>query len=199
MTIQTIKGHTYELVAANAIGATYTRHQGSGAWGPAGTIEFTNGSFTYNTTSGADRILCNDKIVAFDFWANLGEMFRLYKAAFNRVPDEAGLSNNLALLDGGLTMNQMAAAFLVSTEGQSVYPPASTDSAYVTLLYLHVLARVPAQAEVQAWLDLRPTYANNAAWRAGALIGFSDSPENHANVDGSLLGGVVLTRSYFGV
>lgn len=197
MTQQLILGHWYEVIGANAAGATYVRHEASGSWGPAGTIEFANGSVTFNGNS-IDRLLCSDDIVAFDYYGNLGACYRLYQAAFKRTPDKAGLANNVALMDGGLTLVQMAAAFLASSEGQTNYG-GTADSAYVFALYINVLGRAPSNAEVQAWLDRRSLFGSNADWRTDTLWRFSESPENHNLVDATIRAGVLLTRSYFGV
>lgn len=194
MTIQAIKNHNYEVIAANAAGATYQRHLSAGAWGPAGTIEFANGGVTFNGNT-ADRILCNDMIVAFDYYGNLGKAYRLYKAAFNRAPDQDGLSANVAALDDGVSLTGLAAAFLGGAEGQADYPPATSNAAFITALYIHVLGRLPSTQEVNDWLAV----IANGATRSDVLVGFSESSENNNNVNPSMLGGVLMTRSYFGV
>lgn len=194
MTKVLVKGHWYETVDAPAAGATYSRSQVDG------TITFDNGAVHF-ANNDVDRLLCTDAIIAFDYYGNLGEMYRLYQAAFNRVPDQAGLSNNVELMDIGLTVYQMADAFLVSAEGQATYPPGPNNDAfntiYLTLLYQHVLHRDPSFAELQAWLVYFHAPYNYT--RGQVLVGFSDSAENHSNVDSLMLGGIVLTKSYFGV
>ncbi|MDW7618685.1 MAG: hypothetical protein SCG84_02180, partial [Nitrosomonadaceae bacterium] len=52
-------------------------------------IKFADGTLGLDTVSGSS-----------------GVMYRLYKAAFDRVPDTPGLGHNIRLMDGGLTLAQ---------------------------------------------------------------------------------------------
>lgn len=193
MATQIIKNHTYEVINANAAGAVYSRAE------PSGIVNFQQpaGTTLYNNNV-VDRLLCNDDIVAFDYYGNLGAVYRLYRAAFARTPDKPGLASNVALFDDGTVPNlqAMAAAFLVSAEAIALYgnvsPSTTANAAFYTALYFNVLGRDPESGAVAAWVA---TGYN----RAQALIGFSESPENHAAVDPTVHAGVLLTRSYFGV
>lgn len=193
MSTTVIKGHTYEVISAAAAGAVYSRAE------PSGIVNFQQpvGTTLYNNNV-VDRLLCTDDIVAFDYYGNLGKVYRLYRAAFARTPDKDGLSNNVALLDDGTvpTLEAMSAAFLAGAEAQSIYgtdsPNTTASGAFIVALYINVLGRVPATAEINAWIALGMP-RKEVLWR------FSESAENMAAVDPTIKLGVLLTRSYFGV
>ncbi len=185
----TIRRHLYEVVPANAAEAIFSRHHD-------GTIHFKNKDVTFSGND-VDRLLCDDAIIAFDWDGNLGVVQRLYKAAFNRVPDQDGLSANVAAIDAGLTKVDLANAFLASPEGLAKYPPDASDADYVRQLYKNVLNRLPENVEVDDWLQ--PQKPASSTSRGEVLMGFSDSIENRKRFENFTLVGVLLTRSFFGV
>ena len=65
-------------------------------------------------------------------------------AAYTGNPDASGLGRNIDLVDGGMTMAQMLAAFVASAEFTSTYG-ALTNTQFLDQLYLNVLGR-PADA-----------------------------------------------------
>ena len=136
----------------------------------------------------------SDAVVAFDVSGTAGFAYRLYQAAFDRTPDQAGLSCNTHLLDAGLTNTQMSAAFVVSAEFQTKYGTNSTNAQFVTALYANVLDRAPDPTGYAAWT----AYLNSGQLsRADVLIGFSESPENHSVVDPKIVTGIALDPHYF--
>jgi hypothetical protein len=140
-----------------------------------------------------DRIKFSDALVAMDIDGTAGLAYRLYQAAFDRVPDKLGLSSNIYLLDTKLNYLEMSAAFVASPEFQAAYGPL-TNQQFVETLYYNVLHRTADASGLAAWVNALNT---NQADRASVLIGFSESPENHAAVDPSIALGIVLDPHFF--
>ena len=131
-------------------------------------ISFADGTLGLDTVSGSS-----------------GVMYRLYKAAFDRVPDTPGLGHNIPLMDGGLTLAQMSDAFVVSAEFTNTYG-ALSNAQFVNQLYANVFDRTP-DAPGLAWnLNL----LNTTLTRAAMLSGFSESAENQAAVIGQIQDGI---------
>lgn len=200
--IQLVKNHWYGVVAHAIAGCTWARNQVDNQFftGVAGTIQVKDaGGVVIGSGNNVDRVLFNDGIVAFDWYSNLGEVYRLYPAAFNRVPDQGGLSANVAILDDHTVPNiqAMANGFLATPEGQATYPPGTPNSVYIVALYHNCLKRDPSTDEVNAWLAVMgpPTNASKGL----VMVDFSDSPENQNTVNPAMYPGVVLTRSFFGI
>jgi hypothetical protein len=127
---------------------------------------------------------------------------RLYSAALDRVADVAGqtgweniYANNipaavkaqgvyaaLAQTNDGFGTS-IAGGFVQSAEFQHLYG-ALTETGYLTQLYLNVLDRTPATAEVNAWLGLMH---DQGFTRDMVLVGFAESPENIAKASGWLI------------
>lgn len=157
-----------------------------------------DGSLTFNATSiglGTDtfvdveRISFTNGTMAFDLDGNAGQTYRLYKAAFNRTPDDAGLSHNVGLMDGGLSIFDMASAFIDSQEFQNTYGVNVDNTAFVTLLYQNVLNRAPDQVGLDGWLA---ELSSGNQSRQQVLFGFSESGENKAAVLGAIDNGIWL-------
>jgi len=153
-----------------------------------------NGSFqivsggTASTFSNVERIQLTDGTIALDLTGNAGQTYRLYQAAFDRTPDDGGLSHNVNLMDGGLSIFDMAAAFIASQEFQNTYGPNISNTAFITLLYQNVLNRAPDDAGLAGWLDAM----NGGQSHAQVLFGFSESTENKANVASAIDDGIWL-------
>lgn len=127
--------------------------------------------------------------LAFDLDGNAGQTYRLYKAAFDRTPDDAGLSHNVALMDDGMSIYGMADAFIRSAEFIGTYGHAIDDTAFITLLYNNVLNRNPDTAGLAGWAD---RLASGTWDRNAVLFGFSESAENKANVAAEINDGIWL-------
>lgn len=123
-------------------------------------VDFSNGHLALDTAKGE----------------NAGSAYRLYKAAFDRTPDQGGLGFWIDTLDGGTSLTQAAQGFINSAEFKAMYGENATDQHFVTLLYNHVLHRAPEGAGYQFWLD---SLASGAS-RAQVLRDFSESAENIA-------------------
>ena len=133
-----------------------------------------------------ERLAFADKNLAFDIDGNAGQAYRLYQAAFDRVPDIAGLSFWIDAIDDGAALLQVAEAFIGSPEFQSKYGANPSNEAFIALLYQNVLDRLPDQAGYDFWLDA----FSRGLSRAGALVEFSESAENQADLIGVLQQGI---------
>lgn len=134
-----------------------------------------------------ERLYFEDKGLALDIAGinGAGAAYRLYQAAFDRVPDHAGLGYWINAVDTGISLADIANSFIQSAEFQSMYGTNPSNVEFITLLYNNVLGRSPDQSGFDYWIrDLE-----NGLSRAGALSSFSESSENQANVIGQIQGG----------
>jgi len=142
-----------------------------------GTVTITTGSDVDNYI-GTERVEFTNGTIAFDTAGTAGQVYRLYQAAYDRTPDTTGLGHNVDLVDNGLTLSELANAFVNNAEFQARYGVSVDDTAFLTLLYNNVLDRGPDAGGLNGWLSL----LQNGMERSAVLIGFSESPENIANV-----------------
>jgi serralysin len=166
---------------------TVTQTPGTATW-----------TVTHNTPGGegtdtlvnVERLTFADAKVAIDTGVldHGGEAYRLYQAAFNRVPDIGGLGFQINALDSGLSLEQVAGNFIASPEFQTTYGSAIDNTAFLTLLYQNVLHRAPDPGGLQFHLDEMAA----GQTRIDELIHFSQSPENQANVAGAIADGMMF-------
>ena len=104
-----------------------------------------------------------------------GKIFRLYDAAFDRIPDAGGFDFNIQALDDGLTVGDLVPNFFNSPEFQNTYGQLS-DDAFIELLYENVLGREPDAGGRQFYRDALASGVS----RVDVLLGFSESPENQS-------------------
>ncbi len=123
---------------------------------------------------------------------NLLESYRIYKAAFDRTPDYGGLGYWFKSMNNGMSLTSVANEFLHSIEFVAMYGTNPTDTAFVTLLYQHVLGRTPDQAGYDYWLNDLLTDT-----RPAVLVQFSESTENKADVAGVITNGIIY-QEYVG-
>ncbi len=105
---------------------------------------------------------------------NDSEAARMYQAALNRVPDDAGLTFWSNKLQAGAAPETVAQGFTDSNEFKQLYGTLSATD-FVKQLYANVLNRAPDATGQQFWVD----QLNSGATKQHVLIGFSDSTENH--------------------
>ena len=120
-----------------------------------------------------------------------GYAYRLYKAAFDRTPDAAGLGSWIKYLDEGGSRDFVAQSFVTSTEFNTKYGPLDTE-AFVQRLYNNVLGRNGEAAGVYGWVD----GLNHGLSRAQVLQGFSESSENISKT-ASLTGNGILYHEWW--
>ena len=127
-----------------------------------------------DTMIGISRIQFSDQTIAFDIDDNAGQVYRLYQAAFDRVPDQAGLGDWIKGMDSGMGLSQVATGFINSAEFQALYGSNPTNAQFVTLLYDNVLHRTPDEGGYAYWME----QLAGGMTREDVLIGFSESTEN---------------------
>jgi hypothetical protein len=129
-----------------------------------------------------ERLQFSDGIWALDVTGNAGQAYRLYQAAFERVPDNEGLKYWIGRLDDGdTTLAAIADSFLNSPEFVRTYGTDQTvsNSRFVELLYTHTLDRDYDQDGYNYWVAKLGSAETN---RRDLLAFFSESNENKANV-----------------
>lgn len=115
------------------------------------------------------------------------QVYRLYRAAFNRKPDLTGLGFWIyAAEDFDMTMESIAVQFLSSPESIRLYGEAPTNARILTAAYNNVLHRVPDQSGFDWWLAA----LNNGLSKQSMLYSFSESPENKGNLELEVANGV---------
>ncbi len=163
--------------------ATYTTANTSG------NVTVSGGTDATDTLTNVERLKFDDAILAFDTSGNAGQTYRLYQAAFNRTPDKTGLTGWVNGVDAGMTMLAVAAAFIKSTEFQTLYGTSTTDSVFANLLYTNALHRPADAGGLEYWVNQLSSHAQS---REQALLGFSESPENQASLIGVIQNGIEL-------
>lgn len=145
-----------------------------------------NGVLGTDNLVNVERIQFGDTMVALDVDGSAGEVYRLYRAAFDREPDKGGLAYWIKALDtGNFTLTQISQMFLADKEAQALYSTDPSDSYFVGKLYAHVLHRPAEGAGFDFWVN-----GLKSASRAEVLAFFSESPENQAQVIGLINNGI---------
>lgn len=139
--------------------------------------------------SNVERVRLSDGTLALDLDGNAGQAYRLYKAAFDREPDIAGLNFWIGQLDRGTTLNTVSAHFVNSIEFKNLYKTDVTDLAFLTRLYANVLGREPDTEGLRFWIDQLDV---GAVDNADVLALFSESEENIIGVASSISDGIWL-------
>jgi hypothetical protein len=143
-----------------------------------------------DTLVGVERLRFSDTTLALDTGkgSNAGDAYRLYKAAFDRTPDTAGLGYWIKMLDSGsITLATAAQGFINSAEFLNLNGVDSSNATFITNLYKHVLHRNPDASGYQYWDNVLGT---NPAARANVLVEFANSPENITQVANLIAGGI---------
>ena len=141
---------------------------------------------------GVERVHFTDGILAFDTEGNAGKVYRLYQAAFDRVPDTEGLSYWVDHQDRGVsTFSAVADSFIHSPEFERTYGTPSTvsNSEFTELLYLHTLGRLADQEGFDYWVEKLDGAHTN---RGDLLAFFTESDENVARVEPVISDGIWL-------
>jgi hypothetical protein len=153
------------------------------------TYTLSRGASIVGTYQAGERLNFKDATVALDTAGAPAQVYRLYKAAFNRKPDSAGLGYQIGALETtGLPLSQVSQNFINSPEFSSRYG-ALNESQFVTQLYQNVLGRGPDAAG----LAFHVQRLTSGTGRRDVLIGFSESPENQTGTSADMAGGIVYT------
>lgn len=139
-----------------------------------------------DTLENVERVRFSDSAMAWDIEGNAGQIYRLYQAAFNRAPDAEGLGFWIQAIDSGVTLSRISLEFGTSPEFAQRYGANANNDAYVTALYANTLHRAPDAEGYAFWMS---ALDHGIATRQQLLIDFSESPENKAQVIGSIQNG----------
>ena len=121
-----------------------------------------------------ERLMFADQVYALDVDGIAGQAYRIYQAAFNRAPDQAGLGFWIGQMDRGTPLLKVAEAFGGSAEFISLYGTSLPDRAFAQTVYQNVLHRAPDAGGLDFWVQA----LQNGASRAEVLVQFSESAEN---------------------
>ena len=138
-----------------------------------------------------ERIRFSDTAVAFDIDGVAGKGFRIYKAAFNRNPDESGLGYWIGQMDGGMDLLEVSSRFIDSAEFRTLYGTNPSNADFLTKVYSNVLGRTPDASGYAWWLNAMNTDATKT--KAKVLADFSESPENLSGTEQLVLMGIEYT------
>jgi hypothetical protein len=142
-----------------------------------------------DTLANVERIRFGNETLALDISGIAGQAYRIYQAAFNRVPDNGGLKYWIGRMDGGTSLLDVASGFVNSPEFVALYGSNPSDSDFLTRLYSNVLHRAPDPGGYAFWLGELTAGRYN---KSSILASFSESPENQAGVIGAILNGIDL-------
>ncbi|MGK2872966.1 MAG: DUF4214 domain-containing protein [Alphaproteobacteria bacterium] len=151
--------------------------------------DLTPGRDGSDTVSDVERLVFGDGVLAFDNLRtdNAGRGYLLYRAAFDRTPDAAGLGYWVRALDGGADYaGVVAASFIASPEFTGKYGVNTGNAAFLNLVYQNVLDRAPDQAGNDYWLG----HLNSGYSRANMLASFAVSDENYHSVSPLITDGI---------
>lgn len=115
------------------------------------------------------------------------EIYCLYKAAFNRMPDADGLAWWITNYTNGAFkgLNQVASVFLNSVEFNNLYGQRTQSDYFVIQLYENALQREPDEGGLNYWMGK----LQSGLSREDMLIAFSQSTENLHNVSSNIQNG----------
>lgn len=138
-------------------------------------FSITDKSGATSTVTNVERIVFDNATLAIDIDGNAGQAYRLYKAVFNRAPDAVGLGFWINSLDKGVSLLEVAQAFMTTDEYKTLYGGSQTNLELVTRFYHNILGRDPEAAGRDFWvhkLDAR------LAGVADVMAAISESAEN---------------------
>lgn len=118
------------------------------------------------------------KISNFSITPDNSIIYRLYAAAFARLPDEGGFNYWVSQFNKGVNLSDISKSFLNSAEFSSKYGLDSSNSQLVNSLYKNILGRDGEPSGVDYWTKLLDT---GASTKDMVLIGFAGSTENVMN------------------
>jgi hypothetical protein len=144
-----------------------------------------------DTLYNIERIRFDDVTISQDVQGSMGQAFRMYQAAFNRHPDQAGLGFQVRALETGTSLKQLAANFMASPEFKNTYGSLD-DASFMTTLYAHVLHRLPDAGGLAYYLD----HLSHDITRSDVLVGFSQSPENVSFTAASIFAGITYDNFF---
>lgn len=142
-----------------------------------------------DTLVNVERIHFDDLHVALDIDGAPGMAYRLYRAAFDRTPDEGGLGFWIAQLDNGVSLEDAAAGFMGNQEFLDLYGAAPSNADFLSRIYQNILHRAPDKEGYAFWLGA----LGGGVARATVLAQVSESVENVEQVAELIAHGIIYT------
>jgi serralysin len=142
-----------------------------------------------DTLVSIERVQFADGALAFDTTGIAAQAYRLYRAAFDRTPDDGGLGYWLAQMDKGTALRDVARSFIASNEFKGLYGASPSNAAFVDLLYQNILHRAPDTAGAEYWVGV----LNQGQPREDTLAFFSEGNENSTAVASLIGNGISYT------
>lgn len=135
------------------------------------------GSGEVDTLANVERLYFADKAFATDIDpAGVGgQALRLYRAAFDRMPDDHGLQYWMTKMQTGTSLQEIARDFVASAEYKKLYAGAS-NAEVVNLYYTHILHRTPDADGAAFWTNVLDKHL---ATPEQVLVALSESKENY--------------------
>jgi hypothetical protein len=168
----------------NATRAASTLSKISTGWTLTSAIDGTD------TLINIERLKFSDKTIALDIDGTAGQCYRIYKAAFARTPDLAGLGYWISTMDKGTSLQQVAAGFIGSAEFQSVYETNPSNEVLINKFYTNVLGRAPDSTGANYWIGILNDHKDTIE---NVLSNISESSENKASLIGVIGNGFEYT------
>ena len=141
-----------------------------------------------------ERLKFTDTNVALDIgpYQNAGAIYMLYKATFNRAPDNSGMGYWLSQVDSGKNLvTNIAQSFLSTPEFIAKYGTNPSNATYIDKLYQNVLGRSGDAGGVAYW---NQQLDSGAVSKAAALVSFATLPEGASNVASLIANGIPYTE-----
>ncbi|RJG27646.1 DUF4214 domain-containing protein [Massilia cavernae] len=168
-----------DALVLSGVSAQYTINGAAGGWVAEGSGR--------DVLAGVERLrFADDRAMALDIDGVAGQVYRLYKAAFDRAPDPTGIGFWIHSVDDGLSLQSLAEHFIRSDEFVTTYGQLD-NGAFVALLYQNILGREPDAAGEAFHVDL---LGRGVTSRNETLAAFSESAENQAALAGVLSYGI---------
>ena len=148
-----------------------------------------------DTLINVERVAFNDVTVALGQTSNAAQAYRIYKAAFDREPDSAGLGYWIAQMDEGMDVVEVAARFIDSSEFRDLYGSNVSSADFLTKVYSNVLDRTPDATGIDWWVNEMKTNPTKT-WQK-VLADFAESSENQSGV-ANLIGNGITYEPWVG-
>jgi hypothetical protein len=148
------------------------------ASGDGFTVTDLTGTHSTDTLLNVDRITFADGNLALDANGSGGQAYRLYQAAFDRMPDFPGLGYWTKALDSGGSLNSVSLQFVTSQEFIDTYGSLS-NLGFVQQVYRNVLHR---EADLGGAEFYEIGLNEGITTRADVISQFSESAEFKATI-----------------
>lgn len=143
------------------------------------TVPIPWGGYSVELTSIERALFTESKdALALSMAGNLGQVYRLYQAAFDRTPDKVGFGFWLSVSDAGQTLTAISQSFIDSAEFTALYGANTSNMAFIDALYDNVLHRDGDATGVAFWNGV----LDHGTSRADVLVEFAESMENRAQL-----------------